>query len=121
MGLFVAALIVVGAVGAFLGTRAAPDRHGRRERADAAGPARAWPARNRPFRVLLICFVVQSAGVATMLAGVNYFADQVLRDPRRGTTAALRLLRRAGAAGDAALDPGRRPARQARRRWSPPR
>ncbi|WP_435587358.1 MFS transporter, partial [Micromonospora aurantiaca (nom. illeg.)] len=41
---------------------------------------------NRPFRVLLICFVIQSAGVATVLAGVKYFADQVLREPDSGPT-----------------------------------
>jgi len=34
--------------------------------------------RNRPFRRLLICFVIQAAGIATMLAGVNYFAEDVL-------------------------------------------
>ena len=37
-------------------------------------------AANRPFRVLVGCFVVQAAGVAAMLAGVQYFADHVLHD-----------------------------------------
>ncbi|MEH1054556.1 MFS transporter [Micromonospora sp. CPCC 206171] len=41
---------------------------------------------NRPFRALLLCFVIQSAGVATILAGVSYFADQILRDPENGPT-----------------------------------
>ena len=71
--------------------------------------------RNRPFRVLLICFVIQSVGVAVVLAGVDYFAGQILRDPVNGADRPLRLLRRPGAAGDAALEPRRRPARQARR------
>ena len=85
MGLFVAALIVVGAVGAFLGTRSAPTGTvGESEPSLRAQLAVA--GRNRPFRALLVCFVVQSAGVATMLAGVSYFADQVLRDPRTGPT-----------------------------------
>ncbi|WP_255609485.1 MFS transporter [Micromonospora sp. PLK6-60] len=85
MGLFVAALIVAGTVGAFLGTRAAPvgavgesEPSLRAQLAVAAG--------NRPFRVLLVCFVVQSAGVATVLAGVKYFADQVLAAPETGPT-----------------------------------
>ncbi|MFG1880784.1 MFS transporter [Micromonospora sp. NPDC049102] len=85
MGLFVATLIAVGALGAFLGTRSAP--------AGVTGASEptlraqlAVAAANRPFRALLICFVVQSAGVATILAGVNYFAGQILRDDRNGPT-----------------------------------
>lgn len=85
MGLFVAALIVAGTVGAFVGTRAAPGGTvGESEPSLRAQLAVA--GRNRPFRLLLICFVVQSAGVATVLAGVKYFADQVLRDPETGPT-----------------------------------
>ncbi|MEU6206105.1 MFS transporter [Micromonospora musae] len=85
MGLFVAALIALGAVGAFAGTGAAPT--GRvRESEPTLRAQLAVAARNRPFRALLLCFVVQSAGVATILAGVNYFADQILRDPRTGAT-----------------------------------
>jgi GPH family glycoside/pentoside/hexuronide:cation symporter len=41
---------------------------------------------NRPFRLLLICFVVQAAGIATMLAGVSYFATQILESPDTGAT-----------------------------------
>jgi Na+/melibiose symporter-like transporter len=37
-------------------------------------------AGNRPFLVLVACFVVQAAGVAAMLAGVQYFADHVLHN-----------------------------------------
>ncbi|MFG2055679.1 MFS transporter [Micromonospora sp. NPDC048930] len=85
MGLFVAGLIVSGTVGAFLGTRSAPlGAVGESEPSLRAQLAVA--GRNRPFRLLLVCFVVQSAGVATVLAGVKYFADQVLRDPQTGPT-----------------------------------
>ncbi|MFI2646635.1 MFS transporter [Micromonospora fulviviridis] len=85
MGLFVAALIVAGTVGAFLGTRSAPTGTvGESEPSLRAQLAVA--GRNRPFRVLLACFVIQSAGVATVLAGVKYFADQVLRAPDSGPT-----------------------------------
>ncbi|MEU8182517.1 MFS transporter [Micromonospora sp. NPDC049047] len=85
MGLFVAALIALGALGAFFGTRSAPT--------GAVGGSEptlraqlAVASANRPFRALLICFVVQSAGVATILAGVNYFAAQILRDEQSGPT-----------------------------------
>ncbi|MEV0157342.1 MFS transporter [Micromonospora sp. NPDC050686] len=85
MGLFVAALIVAGTVGAFLGTRTAPvGMAGESEPSLRAQLAVA--AGNRPFRALLVCFVVQSAGVATVLAGVKYFADQVLAAPDTGPT-----------------------------------
>jgi len=33
---------------------------------------------NRPFRALLLCWIVQAVGVGTMLAGVRYFADHVV-------------------------------------------
>ena len=77
MGIFVAAIIVVGALSVFTLTRDAPKgtviEHEKTLRAQlrvAAG--------NRPFRVLVACFVAQAAGVAAMLAGVQYFADHVL-------------------------------------------
>ncbi|RKN44278.1 MFS transporter [Micromonospora endolithica] len=85
MGLFVAGLIVLGAVGAYLGTRSAPTG----TVAESEPTLRAQLAvagRNRAFRALLLCFVVQSAGVATILAGVDYFATQVLRNPDGGPT-----------------------------------
>ncbi|WCN80956.1 MFS transporter [Micromonospora sp. LH3U1] len=85
MGLFVAVLIALGALGAFLGTRSAPTG----TVGDSEPTLRAQLAvagANRPFRALLICFVVQSAGVATILAGVNYFAGQILRDEQSGPT-----------------------------------
>nr|MDT0660993.1 MFS transporter [Micromonospora sp. DSM 115978] len=85
MGIFVAGLIIVGAVGAFLGTRNAPTGTvGESEPTLRAQLAVA--ARNRPFRLLLICFVIQSAGIATVLAGVQYFAEHVLDSPDAGPT-----------------------------------
>jgi glycoside/pentoside/hexuronide:cation symporter, GPH family len=77
MGLFVAAIIVVGTLAVFLLTRDAPqgtvvesEKTLRAQLRVAAG--------NKPFRVLVACFVAQAAGVAAMLAGVQYFADHVL-------------------------------------------
>ncbi|MFY1673390.1 MFS transporter [Plantactinospora sp. WMMB334] len=85
LGLFVAVLIAVGAVGSFLGTRAAPTG-GVVESEPSLRRQFAVVAANRPFRLLLVCFVVQAAGIATVLAGVNYFAEHVLRDRQTGPT-----------------------------------
>jgi Na+/melibiose symporter-like transporter len=77
MGLFVAVIIVIGTIAVFVLTRDAPkgtvvesEKTLRAQLKVAAG--------NKPFRVLVACFVAQAAGVAAMLAGVQYFADHVL-------------------------------------------
>ncbi|MFI5935814.1 MFS transporter [Actinoplanes sp. NPDC051494] len=76
-GACVGALIVVGALGVFFGTRKADSRiptssdHTFRVQL-------ATVASDVPFRGLLLCWVVQAAGIGTMLAGVQYFADHVL-------------------------------------------
>ncbi|GAA4687618.1 MFS transporter [Phytohabitans rumicis] len=85
MGLFSAGMIVLGALGVYFGTRSIP-----------AGPVResepslraqlAVATGNRPFRLLLVCFVIQAAGIGTMLAGVKYFADHVIERPDDGPT-----------------------------------
>jgi Na+/melibiose symporter-like transporter len=85
MGLFVAGLIVLGTLGAFVGTRGVAAG----EVTESEPTLRAQLAvagRNRPFRLLLACFVIQAAGIATMLAGVKYFAEHVLRRPDDGPT-----------------------------------
>ncbi len=78
MGIFIAAIIVVGSVVVFSLTRDAPT--GTVESEPTLRAQLRVAARNRPFRVLVACFVVQAAGVAAMLAGVQYFADQVLHN-----------------------------------------
>jgi len=85
MGLFVAALIVLGAFGAFAGTRRAPLGPVVESEPSLRAQLRV-AASNRAFRGLLACFVVQAAGIATMLAGVQYFATHVLRDEETGPT-----------------------------------
>jgi glycoside/pentoside/hexuronide:cation symporter, GPH family len=85
MGVFVGSLIAIGATGAFLGTRRAPV--GRVLPSEPSLRAQiAVATANRPFRALLVCFVVQAAGIATMLAGVKYFATHVLHDAKGGPT-----------------------------------
>ncbi|BCB86672.1 MFS transporter [Phytohabitans suffuscus] len=83
MGLFCGALIVVGAVGAYVGTRGVPASPARESEPSLRAQLRVAGA-NRPFRLLLACFVVQAAGIGTMLAGVKYFADHVIERPDDG-------------------------------------
>ncbi|GGK96445.1 MFS transporter [Mangrovihabitans endophyticus] len=83
-GLFVATLIAAGTLGVFGGTRGAAMRTpGQSEPSWRAQLA--VVAANRSFRALLLCFVIQSAGIATMLAGVQYFADHVIGRPAGAT------------------------------------
>jgi len=85
MGVFVAVLILIGTAGSFLGTRSAPT--GRVLASEPSLGRQLRTAReNRAFTRLLVCFIVQAAGIATMLAGVSYFATQILRDPDTGAT-----------------------------------
>ncbi|HEV7186709.1 MAG TPA: MFS transporter [Blastococcus sp.] len=79
MSLFVALLLALGMLGAFLGTRSAPTL----TRAESEGGLGinlrlAW--RSRPFRVLATGFVIQAIGIGVMLAGVPYYAVRVLQD-----------------------------------------
>jgi len=86
MGLVVAALILVGTLGAYLGTRSAPIG-----RVTAAGGTLGQQlrvvARSHDFRLLLTTFVVQALGIGAMLAGVDYMARVVLED--RGASTVL--------------------------------
>jgi glycoside/pentoside/hexuronide:cation symporter, GPH family len=85
MAVFAGALIVAGASGTFVGTASAPP--GRITESEPSLRAQlAVALRNQAFRRLLTCAVVQAAGIATMLAGVKYFATHVLRDEVNGPT-----------------------------------
>jgi Na+/melibiose symporter-like transporter len=79
MGVFIALMIVVGTLSVFHFTRHAPQ--GTVVAGEPTLRAQLQVARqNKPFRVLVLCFVVQAAGVGSMLAGVQYFADHVLHN-----------------------------------------
>jgi len=77
MGVYVGLILAIGVLGAWRGTRGAPEH-----RTDTAeGTFReqlSLVARAADFRALLITFVIQALGVGTMLAGVAYMADDVL-------------------------------------------
>jgi len=85
MGFFVATVIVVGTLGAFFGTAAAPTGAPTESEPSLRAQLRV-AARNLSFRRLLLCTIVQGAGIATMLAGVKYFATHVLHDEANGPT-----------------------------------
>ena len=85
MGIFVAALILIGTLGSFFGTGAAPAGRVLESEPSLRAQLRVVGG-NRPFRLLLTCFVIQAAGIAIMLAGVKYFATQILRAPHDGPT-----------------------------------
>ncbi len=79
MGVFVAILVIAGTVGVFLLTRSAPTGVVVASEPTLRGQLLV-AAGNRPFRILVSCLVAQAAGVAAMLAGVQYFAREVLHN-----------------------------------------
>jgi Na+/melibiose symporter-like transporter len=84
MSVFVALLLAGGMLGAVVGTRNAPTlTRVRSEGRLGATLLLTW--RSRPFRVLLVGFVVQALGIGVMLAGVPYYSEYVLGDPAAGT------------------------------------
>ena len=79
MALFVGAIMLIGTLIVFYGTARAPI--GVITQAEPSLRAQLKVAMaNRPFRLLVACFVAQSTGVAAMLAGVRYFANYQMDD-----------------------------------------
>ncbi len=77
MGLYIGAIIALGVVGAWWGTRGAPEH----STATAQGTFRdqlRLVGSNADFRAVLLTFVVQAAAVGTVLAGVAYVSDDLL-------------------------------------------
>ena len=89
-------------------TRDAPG-HRRPRASRRCAPSCGSPPANAPFRVLVACFVVQAAGVARHARRRAVLRRPRAARPRRGHVA-VRLRRRPGPAGDAAVEPGRRAA-----------
>ena len=77
MGVLVAALILVGVVGAYVGTRA-PAYPAARAGTAGLGEQLRVVAKVRDFRLLLTTFVLQALAVGAMLASVDYLAGDVL-------------------------------------------
>ncbi len=84
MGVYVAILLVIGVIGAWRGTRDAPEH-----RVETAGGSLRDQLRlvggSSNFRALLTAFVLQAVGVGAMLAGVAYVADDLLDDKGAAT------------------------------------
>lgn len=79
MAVFVALLLALGMLGAVAGTRSAPTlTRAHSEGALAANLRLTW--RFRPFRILLLGFLIQALGIGVMLAGVPYYGARVLQD-----------------------------------------
>ena len=77
VGLFVGVLILLGAYGAWRGTRGIPMRtYG--DAGGSLGEQLRVVAGARSFRLLLITFIVQALAVGAMLAGVDYVARVLL-------------------------------------------
>jgi GPH family glycoside/pentoside/hexuronide:cation symporter len=79
MGFAVGVLILVGAIAVFVGTantRVAPPLPSVASWRETVTAVREC----RPFRVLLTAFVIQAAGIGTLLAGVDYLARVALGD-----------------------------------------
>ena len=84
MGLAMAAVIAVGVVGAYVGTRRAPVGAVR----PGSGSLRdqlTIVAGARDFRLLLVTFVLQALATGCMLAGVDYLAEDVLGESGAAT------------------------------------
>lgn len=77
MGVYVAGILVVGVLGAWWGTRGAPE-HRVETPAGGLREQLRLVAGSAHFRPLLTTFVLQALGIGTMLAGVAYVADDVL-------------------------------------------
>ncbi len=80
MAIFVAILIILGALGAYAGTRDAPTSTTPLAAGGLLSHVR-LALQVRDFRLLSITFVVQALGIGSMLAGVDYVARTALADP----------------------------------------
>ncbi|MFC0625579.1 MFS transporter [Kribbella deserti] len=84
MGLAIACLLLIGTIGAYLGTRKAPIG----PPAETAGSLRSQlriVAQEADFRRLLLTFMLQALAVGAMLAGIDYLARYVLGDSGAST------------------------------------
>lgn len=84
MGVAIAALILVGTLGAYFGTRRAPVGAVTAAGGSLGDQLRVVAA-SRDFRLLLTTFLVQALAIGSMLAGVDYVARYVLRDSGAST------------------------------------
>ncbi len=77
MGVYIAAILAIGVLGAWRGTRNAPE-HAVEAATGTLRDQLRLVAATPDFRALLTAFVLQAAGIGAMLAGVAYVADDLL-------------------------------------------
>lgn len=77
MGVYIGAVIALGAIGAWWGTRGAVEHATETAPGTLRDQLRLISA-NADFRAILLTFVAQAAAVGTVLAGVAYVADDLL-------------------------------------------
>lgn len=77
MGVYVGLVIAIGALGAWWGTRGAPEHPTETAPGTLVDQLRLVGA-NPDFRAVLLTFVAQAAAIGTVLAGVAYVADDLL-------------------------------------------
>ena len=84
MGIYVGVILLIGSLGAYYGTRHAPDYPVATPSAGFAEQLKLVAA-NREFRYLFLTFVIQAVGVGALLAGVAYLSKDVLDNPGAAT------------------------------------
>ncbi len=84
MGLTVAVLLALGTIGAYVGTRRAPIGRPQETTGTLRDQLR-LVASVADFRWLLITLMLQALAIGSMLAGIDYLARYVLRDPGAAT------------------------------------
>lgn len=84
MGLFVAALLVIGSFSAWWGTKEAPEHPVETAEGSFKDQLRIVAA-SKDFRVLLGTFMIQALAISTLLAGVAYVAKDLIGDPAAAT------------------------------------
>src|SRR3954447_2955200 len=84
MGLFVALILVVGVISAYVGTAPAPVGHVAAGEGTLRDQLRVV-AEARDFRLLLTTFILQALATGAMLAGVDYMSRWVLHDKNLAT------------------------------------
>ncbi|WP_214405700.1 MFS transporter [Pseudonocardia lacus] len=84
MGLYIGVLLLLGTVGAYLGTRGVPPA-GRVAASGSLATQLRLVGADANFRNLLVAFVIQALAIGSILAGVTYVAGHLITDPAAST------------------------------------
>ncbi|MCO1655777.1 MFS transporter [Pseudonocardia humida] len=84
MGAYVGVLLLLGTVGAYLGTRGVPPA-GRVAASGSLATQLRLVGANANFRHLLVAFIIQALAIGSILAGVTYVAGHLITEPAAAT------------------------------------